>query len=310
MNSKKTSIALCVGIIMALAMILPAMAATYSLTTTSDASIYAPGATMTISGTLTADGNPVANALVTVKVNDPQGNNAYTIVPSTNAQGVYTTSFQSILGTAQPTGTYTIVATATVNGVQAATATKTYTVTSAVTAVPTITLSPNTGLMTTISGTGFTPSDTIAITWGTITMVTVPQTISASPSGTFTATVVALNQTVAGPYLIKAVDQHSYSANATFTVPNLQGATGAIGATGATGATGASGAAGAQGQKGDTGATGATGNTGPAGPSGAPGAITGGSDMPITALALAVVALLVGLVAAFLAVTLRRKIAS
>jgi hypothetical protein len=320
-NSKKTSIALCVGIIMALAMILPAMAATtYNLTVTTDQASYATGATVTITGALTADGSAAAGLLVGIQVTDPLGNSAYSTIATTDASGAYSTSFSSLLGTSQPAGTYTIAATASQGGNQVATATTTYTVTSAVTVVPTITLSPNTGIATMISGTGFTASDTITITWGGITMVTSPMTVSANSAGAFTASVVALNQTVAGPYVIEAVDQHSVSANATFTVPNLQGPAGATGATGAqgpagaagstgaTGATGSTGATGATGAKGDTGDTGATGATGP---SGAPGtSTTQDANMPLTALALAVVALIIGLVAAFIAVTLRRKIAS
>jgi len=294
---------------MALAMIMPAMAATYSLTVTTGQASYSAGDTVTITGTLNADASPAAGLLVGLKVTDPQSNTAYTTIATTDSTGAYSASFSSILGTAQPAGTYTIQATASdAQGTQVATATNTYTVTGAVT-VPTITLSPNTGLATMISGTGFTASDTITITWGTITMVTSPATVSASTSGAFTASVVALNQTVPGAYVITAVDQHGNSANATFTVPNLQGATGPKGDAGATttGATGASGSNGAQGPKGDTGATGAQ---GPAGPSGAPGEVIGGTDMPLTALALAVVALIIGLIAAFIAFTLRRKIAS
>lgn len=298
---------------MALAMILPAMAASYSLTVTSDKASYIQGAQVNITGTLTADATPAAGLLVGIVVTDPQGTQAYSTIITTSATGTYSTGFISLAGTAQKTGTYTIQATASLDGQQIATKSTTYTVTPAVTAVPTITLSPNTGIATMISGTGFTPSDTITITWGGITMVTSPMTISASTSGAFTAQVVALNQTTPGAYTVKAIDQHSLNASATFTVPNLQGPAGAKGDTGAagpSGAAGSNGAAGAQGAKGDTGATGATGNTGPAGPSGAPGAVSGGPEMPLTALALAVVALIIGLVAAFLAITLRRKIAS
>jgi hypothetical protein len=311
-NSKKTtSIALCVGIIMALAMILPAMAAPYSLTVATGQTSYAQGATVTITGTLTDAGAPAAGLLVSVKVTDALGNEAYSTIVTTDAAGAYSTSFIHQLGTSQPAGTYTVQAAASQNGNQIATATKTYTVTSAVTVVPKITLSPSTGLVTTIVGEGFTASDTITISWGTTVVATVPQTVSVSSTGTFTA-VVAAQTATAGNYTIKAADQHEKTATATFTVPNLQGpagSTGPKGDTGATGAQGPKGDTGATGATGAPGATGATGATGAPGPSGAP-AVSGGTEMPLTAIALAVVALIVGLVAAFLAVTLRRKIAS
>lgn len=110
----------------------------------------------------------------------------------------------------------------------------------------------------------------------------------------------------------------------------LQGAKGDTGATGATGAAGPAGATGAQGPAGATGATGpagpagatgaqgpagATGPAGPAGPEGPAGAdadqtIVGGAAMPAASLGLAVVALIIGLLAAFIAITLRKKIAA
>jgi len=303
-NSKKTTIALCVGIIMALAMILPAMAATYSLTVATDQASYVQGAPVTIAGVLTADGSAAADLLVSVKVTDPLGNEAYSTITTTSATGAYTTTFEHQLGTAQTAGTYTVQATASQNGNQIATKTTTYTVTSAVTVVPTITLSPSTGLVTTIVGTGFTAADTITISWGTTAIPTVPQTVSVSSSGTFTAIVSAQTAT-ADDYTITAADQHENTATATFTVPDMKGAKGDTGAPGASGSTGT------QGPKGDTGEPGATGAQGPAGPSGAPGEVTTqSSDIPLTALALAVVALIIGLIAAFIAFTLRRKIAS
>jgi len=277
---------------MALAMILPAMAATYSLTAATDQTSYAQGATVAISGALTADGSAAAGLLVSVKVTDPLGNDAYTTIVTTDAAGAYSTSFEHQLGTAQPAGTYTVQATASQSGNQVATKTITYTVTSAVTVVPKITLSPSTGLVTTVVGEGFTAADTITISWGTTAIPTIPQIVSVSSSGTFTAIVSAQTAT-AGDYTITAADQHDNTATATFTVPDMKGATGATGAAG---------------PKGDTGATGATGATGP---SGAPGEVTTqSSDIPLTALALAVVALIIGLIAAFIAFTLRRKIAS
>jgi hypothetical protein len=64
-NSKKTTtIALCVGIIMALAMIMPAMAAPYGLTVASGNPSYIQGATVTMTGTLTDNAVPAAGLLV------------------------------------------------------------------------------------------------------------------------------------------------------------------------------------------------------------------------------------------------------
>ena len=89
-----------------------------------------------------------------------------------------------------------------------------------------------------------------------------------------------------------------------------KGDTGAAGPAGATGPAG-TGAAGLAGAKGDTGPAGATGPTGPAGADGAAAPETvGGPAMPVASVALAVVALIVGMLAAFIAITLRRKIAS
>ncbi|XHH08699.1 MAG: hypothetical protein ACFCUE_14190 [Candidatus Bathyarchaeia archaeon] len=87
-----------------------------------------------------------------------------------------------------------------------------------------------------------------------------------------------------------------------------QGEAGPKGDTGATGATGASGSSGATGAQGPEGPVGPT---GPAGPQGSDAeGVVGGPMMPTAAIGLAVVALIVGLLAAFVAITLRRKIAS
>jgi len=66
------------------------------------------------------------------------------------------------------------------------------------------------------------------------------------------------------------------------------------------------------GPAGPQGPAGATGPQGPAGPAGADGKdaeVVGGPSMPVASLALAVVALIIGLLAAFVAFTLRKKIA-
>ncbi|MCW4003797.1 MAG: collagen-like protein [Candidatus Bathyarchaeota archaeon] len=87
------------------------------------------------------------------------------------------------------------------------------------------------------------------------------------------------------------------------------GPAGPAGATGPAGPQGPAGATGAQGPKGDTGATGAQGPAGPAGADGKDAEFVGGPSMPVASLALAVVALIIGLLAAFVAFTLRKKIA-
>jgi hypothetical protein len=89
----------------------------------------------------------------------------------------------------------------------------------------------------------------------------------------------------------------------------IGGGGGTQGDKGDTGPQGPAGSAGSAGPRGDKGATGDTGDTGPQGPQGPQGedASPGWSQ---TALALAIVALVVGAVAAFLAITLRRKIAN
>lgn len=84
-------------------------APTYTLTVLSDAPSYVKGAQVTISGLLTSTSS-VAGYLVSIRVNDPLGNNVYSTIVTTNSGGSYTVS---TLGTlSQQTGTYTIQATA------------------------------------------------------------------------------------------------------------------------------------------------------------------------------------------------------
>ena len=135
---------------------------------------------------------------------------------------------------------------------------------------PIITLTPNSGFITTISGSGFESNQIITITSNDTTVPTVPKTITTDDNGAFTA-IITLRGTAA-TYVINATDQYYNSASAIFTVPDMTGPTGQTGATGATGAIGATGSTGAQGPKGDTGATGATGATGTQGATGATGA--------------------------------------
>ena len=93
------------------------------------------------------------------------------------------------------------------------------------------------------------------------------------------------------------------------------GSDGKDGAPGAKGDAGAAGPAGSAGAKGANGANGANGATGPQGDAGAPGAPgADGADAPTgtltAALIVAIIALIVGGIAAFLVITMRRKVVS
>ncbi|GAI75156.1 unnamed protein product, partial [marine sediment metagenome] len=159
---------------------------------------------------------------------------------------------------------------------------------------PTIILNPTEGFATTISGSGFNPSDTMTISWGVTAMVTVPKDVNVDPAGEFTATITALTDND-GTYEISATDEHLNTASASFTVPEVTGDTGPTGpegdpgdpgATGATGTTGSQGEPGPQGEQGlpgeqgvkgdkgdtgDTGEQGVQGETGLTGPTGETG---------------------------------------
>ncbi len=190
---------------------------------------------------------------------------------------------------------------------------------------PSITLSPTTGFSTTISGTGFRANQAVTLRWGTITLTTVPMTITTNSEGNFVAMISALNQTTPGQYTVNATDATGNTAIATFTIPITQGApgttgatgaagqagangaTGATGATGSTGPSGDDGATGPQGPTGETGPKGETGATGPAGPTGSAGSAQNNTMAP-AAVGLAVVALVIAIVAAFAAVTMRRRL--
>ena len=293
-SPKQIKIALCAALIMTIAMtvcIAPAFADVWSLSTTPDKTTYVQGAVVIINGTLTdtTTATAGANMLVSVIVYDSAGNLAYSNIVFTNAVGVYKTNFSDPTG---PAGTYSITAVASLSGQQIASAAGSFTVTLAVPVTQNITLTPNNGFATTISGSGFTASDTMNITWANTQMLTVPQIVTVSSSGTFVAIVTALTA-ANGTYLIVATDQHSLKANATFTVPVITGAAGPAGPAGATGATG------------PAGATGATGATGPAGPQGEAASIW------VAGIWVAVILSLIAAIAAIYAViTIRQKIAS
>ncbi|MDR0373548.1 MAG: collagen-like protein [Nitrososphaerota archaeon] len=85
-----------------------------------------------------------------------------------------------------------------------------------------------------------------------------------------------------------------------------RGVTGSSGSSGSTGSTGATGPAGPQGQSGQTGLQG---ERGPAGPAGSDAQVEDTAVQASAALIIGVIALIIGAVAAFLAITLRQKFA-
>ena len=188
--------------------------------------------------------------------------------------------------------------------------------------LPGIILTPSVGFATTIVGTSFQSNTAITILCNQTKIVTTPQNVVTDNNGNFTAVMTAPN-TASGVYNITAIDQYDEVATAWFTVPNTTGATGTTGQTGATGATGTTGSAGTNGFTGATGQTGSqgprgdTGATGPQGDKGDTGAtgptastapeVAGGPLLPLSSIALAIVALVASLIAVFLAIQLRRK---
>lgn len=193
---------------------------------------------------------------------------------------------------------------------------------------PAITLTPTSGFATTIKGTSFPAGNNVTILCNGTVIPTVPETIKTSAEGTFTA-IITLPNSTAAKYNITATDEDGNTAMAIFTVPDMTGPTGATGQTGAIGQTGQTGSQGPKGDTGSTGATGATGGTGATGQTGAQGPkgdkgdkgdtgeagssgspapeVYGGPMLPITSIGLAVIALVSALLAAFIAMKLRRK---
>ncbi|MCL0036002.1 hypothetical protein M1N47_01030, partial [Dehalococcoidia bacterium] len=83
-----------------------------------------------------------------------------------------------------------------------------------------ITLSPSEGLVTTVSGVGFTPGSVITITWDGNPIATIPPVVIAEANETFIAMLVAPTITPGG-YMIEATDAVGRSYQAAFTVPDL-----------------------------------------------------------------------------------------
>jgi hypothetical protein len=208
---------------------------TYTLTVTSDASTYAIGAQVTISGLLTATTNsPAAGYLIGIKVTDPLGGTEYTTIVTTNSAGTYTITFLSILGINQPTGAYTITATASSNGNQIATASTTYTVTSS--PQSTIILEPTSGIVgktIKVTGSGFANSVAITVRFDGVSLTTTPATVTSSSSGNFICYFSVPNY-LPGAHTVQAIDStHSATATFTITVPTvtITPASGSVGST-------------------------------------------------------------------------------
>ncbi|MCL0088044.1 hypothetical protein M1N86_01615 [Dehalococcoidia bacterium] len=106
-----------------------------------------------------------------------------------------------------------------------------------------ITLSPTEGLVTTVSGVGFTLGSPIALTWAGNPIATIPTVVTAGADETFIAIVVAPTVTPGG-YMMGASDTAARSAQAAFSIPDLTGAEGAEGPAGEPGPAGPAGTAG------------------------------------------------------------------
>lgn len=202
----------------------PVYGDSYSLTVSTDASNYAPGARVTISGSLTdiTTNSATASALVSIKVTDPSGGSVYTTIATTSSTGTYAITYITDKGTNQPTGTYTIAATASSSGNSIASASSTYTVITS--PRPTITISPTNGpagTSVTVSGIGYSGSSTINIALDGISQTTSPSTVTSSSSGSFSCRFTVPSSLV-GAHVVQATDA-STSLAATFvlTAPSI-----------------------------------------------------------------------------------------
>lgn len=114
-----------------------------------------------------------------------------------------------------------------------------------------IALTPQTGFAsTTITGSGFTATSRITITWDGTTIPSVPNPPITDASGSFAALISVPTQTAPGMHTVNATDGFGNWAIATFNVIDM---TGPKGDTGQQGATGAQGVNGTKGDKGDQG---------------------------------------------------------
>jgi hypothetical protein len=175
---------------------------TYSITVTTDSSSYPVNAEVTISGAVTP---ATSGMLVSIIVTDSQGNNAYTTIATTQANGAYSSSFIDQLGASQPTGTYTVAVYASSGGTTVASKSTTYTVDAAPTptptptptATPTPTPAP-TETPTTAPTVAPTPSPTPAPTANPTATPTPAPTETATPEPTPSPTVPELPLTIIG----------------------------------------------------------------------------------------------------------------
>jgi len=160
-------------------------------------------------------------------------------------------------------------------------------------AVGEIELIPNSGLVTMVTGAGFSPGSMVELTSGGTRLAEA----TVDPSGGFTAVVVApsLEQ---GGHTITATDESGVTGAAILNVPDLSGPAGPRGAPGPAGPTGGLGRDGPPGPQGARAETGPGGPPGEIGPAGVPGGVgetgpkgDGGSPVfGIVALVLAAIA--------------------
>ena len=153
-----------------------------------------------------------------------------------------------------------------------------------------ITLTPESGYEATIiSGEGFFGGE-IFVYWEDEQVPTVPSPLYTrdTQDGNFTAIITVPDGTEPGEYVITAIDQEHFNADAIFTVVEVTGPAGLPGDPGPAGPPGTRGTAGPTGDPGPAGATGPQGLPGEQGTPGEPGP---GAGMSIVAIVMALAAL-------------------
>ncbi|MBA7468469.1 hypothetical protein ES707_03720 [subsurface metagenome] len=156
-----------------------------------------------------------------------------------------------------------------------------------------ITLTPESGCCAIIiSGEGFFGGE-ISIYWEDDQVPTVPSPLYTrdTQDGSFTAIITVPTQTEPGEYVITAIDQEHFNADAIFTVVEVTEPAGLPGEPGPDGPAGPPGPRGPEGPTGDPGPAGATGSQGLPGEQGTPGEPGPGVGMSIVAIVLALAAL-------------------
>lgn len=155
---------------------------------------------------------------------------------------------------------------------------------------PNITLTPESGCCAIIiSGEGFFGGE-ISIYWEDDQIPTVPSPLYPrdTQDGSFTAIITVPTSAEPGEYVITAIDQEDFNADAIFTVVAVTGPAGPPGEPGPAGLPGPQGPEGPTGDPGPAGATGPQGLPGEQGPPGEPGP---GAGMSIVAIILALIAI-------------------